>query len=204
MSTALIESRQIWVAPGVPRRRYTVDEYHALIESGRIDERDRLELLEGWIVDKMPQNAGHALTIERLLLAIAKLLPDGWSIRGQSPITTLDSEPEPDLAVIRLKRRAISQSHPQPRDVALVVEVSDSRLLDDRNVKGRVYARSLIPYYWIVNLQRRCVEVYSDPAGPDALEPGYRSKTVVPSRGQVDVVIEGQSVGKVALKSILP
>jgi Uma2 family endonuclease len=204
MSTALAESRQIWVAPGVPRRRYSVDEYHSLIKSGRIDERDRLELLEGWIVDKMPQNAGHALVIERLLLAIARLLPDDWSVRGQSPITTTDSEPEPDLAIIRMRRRGISSSHPRPGDIALVVEVSDSRITEDRTVKSRVYARSMIPSYWIVNLPRRCVEVYSEPAGPDALEPMYQSKTVVPARGHLDVILNGRSIGRIAVKSILP
>src|SRR5207253_2718120 len=109
--------------------------------------------------------------------ALAPLLPAGWHIISQEPITTADSEPEPDIGAIRGKRRDYVESHPRPKDVGMIVEVADATLARDRGVKKTIYARAGIPIYWIVNLIDRCVEIYSDPTGP-AKKPDYRHKQI--------------------------
>src|SRR5205823_2588074 len=94
-----------------------------------------------------------------------RCLPPDWSLRIQSAITLSDSEPEPDLAVVRGDERRYAAHHPRPADVGLLIEVADSTLLGDRADKGRIYARAGIAIYWIVNLIDRQVEVYSAPSG---------------------------------------
>src|SRR5438105_14526377 len=87
---------------GIPIHRFTVDDYHRMIDAGVITPNNKVELLEGWIVDKMPQNPPHATSITRVLIWLAKLLSeDEWTVRGQCPITLENSEPEPDIAVAR-------------------------------------------------------------------------------------------------------
>src|SRR5436305_4096318 len=85
--------------PPAPVRRFTVDEYHRMIQTGILEEDDSVELLEGWIVLKMPRNPPHDVAIDLAREAIETRLPAGWRVRVQSAITTSDSEPEPDLAV---------------------------------------------------------------------------------------------------------
>ena len=121
----------------------------------------------------------------------------------QLPITTLDSEPEPDLAIVRHHRRRMKQTHPVPADVAVVIEVADSTLADDRRIKGRLYARASIPVFWIVNLVDQRVEVFADPSGP-ATAPSYNSRRVFGMRQSVPLVIDGIEVARVAAKDLLP
>src|SRR5579872_6769024 len=128
--------------PPFPVRRFTVAEYHHMIRTGLLTEDDPVELLEGWLVPKMGCNVPHDLAIERVMETIRALAP-GWRIRGQSAITLADSEPEPDVAVVRGPIPVQATHHPSPSDIALVVEVADSSLLD----KARIYARANIPVY---------------------------------------------------------
>jgi Uma2 family endonuclease len=160
-----------------PLRRFTVDEYHRLLQVGILEEGDPVELLDGFLVLKTraspPQNVSLGL-LEDLL---NDLLPAGWFRRVRSAVTTPDSEPEPDLAIVRGQRRDYGKRHPGPQDLALVIEVSDSSLARDRNVKAPLYARASIPVYWIVNLIDRRVEVHTEPSGPDP-QPAYRRHPV--------------------------
>lgn len=149
-----------------PVRRFTVAEYELMARAGILDEDDNVELLEGWIVPKMTKNPFHESVIAELDQAFRSRLPLGYHIRIQSALSTADSTPEPDLAIVKGAPRDYRQRHPQSNDVALVVEVADSSLARDR-IKGRLYARAGIAQYWIVNLRELCVEVFRNPSGSD-------------------------------------
>lgn len=117
-------------------RRFSVAEYHKLIDIGLLNENDNLELIEGYLVHKMSRNPPHDSCIHLTLRAILRCLPADWSLRIQSAITLSDSEPEPDLAVVRGDERRYTTHHPAPADVGLVIEVADSTLLGDRADSG--------------------------------------------------------------------
>jgi Uma2 family endonuclease len=133
--------------PPYPVCRFTVDEYHRMIQAGILTEEDPVELLEGWIVPKMPRNPPHDGTIEMAEEAIRRRLPPGWRIRIQSAITTDDSEPEPDLAIVCGGVRTYVTRHPGAADIAVVIEVADAMLARDRREKNRLYARAGISCY---------------------------------------------------------
>src|SRR5262249_46180523 len=118
--------------PTLPVRRFSVKEYHRMIDSGILTDEDHVELLEGWIVPKMPRNPPHDTVISVIHnQELGPLLPAGWFCRVQAAVTTDDSEPEPDLAVVRGRERDYLRKHPTPRDMGLVVEVADTTLRRD-------------------------------------------------------------------------
>jgi Uma2 family endonuclease len=187
----------------LPLRRFTVAEYHRMIRDGYFASDERFELLEGLIVQKMPRDPIHdaALMIAEELLRAH--LPQGWRLRIQSAITTQDSEPEPDLVVVRGQPRDYAARHPGPGDIALFVEVANTTLHDDRTLKHRVYARAGIAVYWIINLVDRRVEVYEDPTGADAA-PAYRRRTDYNLTSSVPFIVEGKSVASISVSQLLP
>ncbi len=173
-----------------------------MAELGVLTEDDRVELLEGVITPKMVHNPPHDGTIMQLMALLQPMLPSGWSIRVQSAATTSDSEPEPDLAVVRGAARDYMRRHPGPADIGLVIEVADSSLARDRK-KARLYARAGVPVYWIVNLVDRQLEAFSQPTGPSAA-PEYRHTEVCRRGDQVSVVIDGATLGAVRVDDMLP
>ncbi|MBY0526953.1 MAG: Uma2 family endonuclease [Gemmataceae bacterium] len=149
----------IYQPPPYPVHKFTVDEYHQMIQVGLLTEEDSVELLEGWIVPKMPRNSPHDIAIELLQEALGDMLPADWRLRIQSAVTLPDSEPEPDVALVRGNARSRGGRHPGASDVGLIVEVADSSLIRDRQEKARLYARAAIVVYWIVNVADAQVEV---------------------------------------------
>ena len=145
-------------------RGLTVKQYDRMVEKGILPETNRFELIEGRIVEKDVKNPAHPTATRRTMRAIERLLPPGWHVRKEDPVRIPNrrSEPEPDLAVVRGDDDAYEDRHPGPQDVALVVEVTRSSVAKDRKL-ARVYGRGGIPVYWIVNLPRRQLEVYSTP-----------------------------------------
>jgi Uma2 family endonuclease len=190
-------------SPGLTLRRFSVDEYHRMLHSGIIREDEPYELLEGWIVEKMSHNPPHDLVVGLVDDEFIRLVPAGWFRRGQSSVTTSDSEPEPDLALVRGKRRDYEGRHPAPDDMGLVVEVADSSLVRDRIVKARIYARGGVPVYWIVNIQEEQVEVYTKPTGNcDAPAFGVRQDY---RRGDaVPLMLGDVEIGRIAVDDLLP
>ena len=186
-----------------PIYRLTVDQWHDLIDRGKLTADDPVELIEGMLVFKMPKNPPHALTTGLLEDMVRPLLPAGWHFRTQEPVTLDDGEPEPDGAVVRGSRRDFSDRHPMPVDLALVIEVADSTLSRDRGIKLRSYARAGIICYWIVNLIDRQIEVHAD---PDSLAevPRFRSVRIVRSDEAVGLTLDGRSVGPLNVGDILP
>jgi Uma2 family endonuclease len=192
-----------FVPPPFPIHRFTVDEYHQMIQKGILQEDTLVELLDGWIVPKMPRNPPRDLTIDLAQDVIRSVLPAGWRLRIQSAITIDSSEPEPDLAIVRGPAERYLSNHPKPQDIAIVIEVADSSLAHDREEKGKLYAQARIPIYWIINLVNRQVEVYSRPSGPDP-SPGYRRREDYLINDSVPLVLAEKEVVQVAVKSLLP
>ena len=106
----------------------------------------------------------HRVVTELVRKSLEGVVPDGWFVSSQDPITLGASEPEPDVAVVRGALRDYLQQHPTAADVGLVVEVAGVSLQRDQTLKRRIYATAGIPQYWIVNLVDRCIEVYHQPA----------------------------------------
>jgi Uma2 family endonuclease len=161
-----------------------------------------VELLEGWIVLKMPHKQNHDATVDQANEVLRGKLPVGWRMRVRSAVTTDDSEPEPDLAVVLGPANRYAARHPGAQDIALLVEVADSSLAHDREVKGRLYARAGIAIYWIINLVDLQVEAYAQPSGPIA-NPGYRQHQTFRTGETVPLVIAGQSIALVAVRDLL-
>src|SRR5262245_21493018 len=189
--------------PPFPIQPFTVDQYHQMIAAGLFHEDDRVELLEGWVTPKMPRNPPHDATIGKASCGLARVLPADRIVRVQSAITTTDSEPEPDLAVVPGPHDRYAQCHPGPADIDLLVEVADASLTRDRVEKGRIYARANIGNYWIINLPDRQVEVYTDPTGPGGA-PAYRKRQDFRAGQSVPLAIVGQPIGSVAVNDLLP
>jgi Uma2 family endonuclease len=202
MATATNARAEVEYLPPLPMHRFTVRQYHRMIETGVLTQDDRVELLEGWIVDKMPQHPVHAGTVSILLAKLQAKLPKGWIVRVQSPITLEDSEPEPDLTVARGPEDRYLSRHPTPEDIALVVEVADTSVEQDRQVKARTYAQARLPVYWIINLPEIKVEIYSQPRTGKI--PGYRSQEIFGIEYGVPVVIAGRKVGGIPVRQLFP
>jgi hypothetical protein len=183
--------------------RVTVDEYHTMIQMGVLGEDDPLELLEGRVVPKAPKSPAHCVSTGLVREAIQAILPSGWYVDSQEPITLAASEPEPDVTVVRGRIRDYSDHHPGADDLALVVEVADASLQHDRTSKKRVYARAGVPVFWILNLSERQLEVFADPTGP-AEQPDYRRQQVYRPSETAPVLIEGSEIGQLSVSSVLP
>jgi Uma2 family endonuclease len=179
-----------------------VAQYHQMIRSGVLTEDDPVELLEGWIVPKMPRNTPRDVCIDKSQDVLRACLPPGWRLRVQSAITTPDSEPEPDFAIVPGPAERYLPHHPLPADIATLIEVADSSLARDRE-KKRIYGSAGIPIYWIINLSEAQAEVYSDPTGIDP-SPGYRQRQDYKANDAVPLVIQGQEVGRIAVRDLLP
>ena len=154
---------------GTPRR-FTVDEYYKMAEAGILDWGERVELLNGEIIEKSRISPRHAHSVDLLSrLFITKLGMRGW-ISVQNPLRLNgQGEPEPDLLLLRWRDDGYIHVHPTPKDVLLLIEVADSTLVSDRNEKLPMYAQAEIPECWIVNLRDGVVEIYTDPAGEEYL-----------------------------------
>ena len=172
-----------------------------MIESGAFTEDDRLELIEGWVVQQMAKGPGHEYAVGQGEELLRALVPAGWHVRNQAPITLTSSEPEPDLAIVRGDRGAYRRRHPVASEIALAVEVSDTSLDTDR-IKGKTYGAAGIAEYWIINLVNRCVEVYARP--DPASETGYARRTIFRANEAIVLHVAGQELGTVPVPALLP
>jgi Uma2 family endonuclease len=182
--------------------RFSVDRYQKMVETGILTAEDKVELLENYVVLKMPRNPRHHSTLQRMLRPLLLPLPAGWDLRIQSAITLTDSQPEPDFALVRGSASDYENRHPGAADSGLVIEVADSSLLRDQRDKTRIYARGGIPCYWIVNLVDRRIEVYSQPSGPTAV-PAYSSFQLYQPGDTVPLLLDGVAVGTIPVDDLL-
>ena len=186
--------------PALPLRKFSVAEYHRLGEAGILAEDDRVELLDGCIVRKMIHKPRHDATIARSNNALRRRLPDGWDVRVQSAMTTDDSEPEPDLAVVRGPEDRYAARHPGASDIALLIEVADFSLAHDREFKGPLYARAGVREYWIVNLVDDRVEVCSQ---PDSRRSRFSSRRDHGPGEVIPLVMGGRKIADIPVEEFL-
>ena len=161
-------------------KRFTIDEYHRLAELGFFAEDERVELIEGEIVQMVAKGTAHSVCNTRLYRELFKLIGEQATLRGQEPIIIPDeSEPEPDLAIVQNRPDDYLETHPQPSDVLLVIEVADSYLKYDQEIKLPLYAKAGINSYWIFNLVDNYLECYSVPYQDLNNKFGYRRKLIL-------------------------
>lgn len=177
--------------------RFTADDYERMIEAGILTENDRVELLDGQIVAKSAITHGHAACVRRLTRVFAPLMDDRATVSIQNPVRLSQySEPEPDVALLTYREDMYSQAYPTALDVLVLIEVADTTLAYDRNVKLPMYARAEIPEVWIIDLVGETIERYTEPTADgfrivrryrrdDAIEPARLPGIVI----QVDDVL---------------
>ena len=182
--------------------RLTVAQYEKMTALGILGAEDRVELLDGWIIDKVTQNPPHNAAIDCTSEALRTRLPSGWIVREQKAVALADSMPEPDVVVVKGTPRRYAARHPRPQDIALIIEVADSTLADDRKAKGRVYAREGLAIYWIVNLVDEQIEVYSRPKGGRTA--AYQDRHDYRKGQSVPFVINGRELGAISVQDLLP
>jgi Uma2 family endonuclease len=186
-----------------PRRRWTRFELRHAIDSGVFRPEERLELIDGEIVEKMTQISPHATGISACEEALRAVLPPGFYLRVQLPLAASEySQPDPDLAVISGTFRDYEDDH--PTTAALVIEVSDTTLAYDRTVKARIYAGAAVEEYWILNLNERVLEVYTQPKG-DSGGLGARRYPNIERLTESQTVTPGFSPGSaIPVSNLLP
>ena len=154
--------------PGVPRHLWTVDEYHRMGEAGLLTNEDRVELVEGELVQMAPIGSEHAGSVGALNRLLVIAVGEQAIVFVQNPVRLDEhSEPQPDFAVLKPRADEYYSALPTAQDVLLIVEVADSSLAYDRGLKLELYARHGIPEVWVVNLPAQEVEVFRAPRGRD-------------------------------------
>jgi Uma2 family endonuclease len=143
--------------------RFSVARYEQMIDSGILTENDPVELIRGEIVEKMPIGNQHAACVKRLNQQFSEVFRQKITLGVQDPVRLADSEPEPDLSLLKPRDDFYVSGKPTASDVLLVVEVADTTLDYDRDIKLPLYAENGIAEYWIVNLLDRWLEVYRQP-----------------------------------------
>jgi Uma2 family endonuclease len=157
------------------RRRFTRAEYYRMAEVGILGRRDRVELIKGEIVEMSPIGPRHSAFVDNLTRLLARRLPDDAVVRVQGPLALADdTEPEPDLTVLRRRVVPYKEREAWAEDALLVIEVAESSLAYDRSTKMRLYAGAGIPEYWVVDCAAETVELHRAP-GPE----GYRDVSLV-------------------------
>ncbi len=156
-------------------RKWTVKEYHKLGEMGFFHPEERVELLSGNILKMSAKGTAHTSATRRTATVLRDLLGNQAAIYTQDPIALDDnSEPEPDIAVVRIDPFDCATHHPTPSEVYLIIEVADSSLTFDREIKAKAYARSGIADYWVLNVGDRQLHVFREPT-----ENGYQSEVIL-------------------------
>ena len=159
-------------APTIVRKRFTIAEYEQIAATGIFNEDERFELIQGEIVQMAALGPQHATCVDRLYQRLVLLVGDRAYVRGQNPVRlSQHSQPQPDIAVVQRRDDYYVRGHPEPEDVLLLIEVSESSLPYDRDVKLPLYAAAGIAEVWIVALLPQVVEVYRAPS-----ENGYGEK----------------------------
>ncbi|MGQ0550298.1 MAG: Uma2 family endonuclease [Armatimonadota bacterium] len=165
------------------RRRFTVDEYYRMADAGIFSEDDRVELIEGEIVEMVPTGSQHAGYVGKLNRILSSRVGESAFVWVQNPVRLSEhSEPLPDLALLRPRADFYTSAHPGPDDILLLVEVAETSAEYDRGVKVSLYSRYGAREFWLIDLRQEAVEVYRAPA-PE----GYREIQTVRRGGQLTI-----------------
>jgi Uma2 family endonuclease len=156
-------------------RLWTIEDYHRMVEAGILITSDRVELLEGQIIEVIPQLPPHASTTQPVARYLDRLLESVAYVRMQLPITLYpNSEPEPDIAVVRIDPNEYCDRHPGSDDILLIIEVADSTLLSDRRKKALIYSRAGILDYWTLDVNTTQIYQFREPRAT-----GYNQEVVL-------------------------
>ncbi len=161
------------------RRKFTVSEYQRMVDSGILTENDRVELIRGEIIEMSPIGRRHAACVNRLVRLFTQRLGDRAIVSPQNPVELDDtSQPQPDVALLQPRPDFYELRHPQASDIFLLVEVADTTVEADREIKIPLYAQDSISEAWLVNINQQCIEVYQQPTST-----GYQNIQIF-QRGQ--------------------
>ncbi|MBD2435989.1 Uma2 family endonuclease [Nostoc sp. FACHB-110] len=181
------------------RRKFTVEQYHKMIESGILTENDRVELIRGEIIEMSPIGTKHAACVNRLINLLVQLLGKRVIVAAQNPIAlNNNSQPQPDVALLKLRDDFYETAHPQPQDIFLLIEVADSTVMYDREAKIPLYAEANIIEVWLIDINEQMVEVYQQPtaAGYQLMQQLTRGQTLsIPAFTDVSISVN-QIFGK--------
>ena len=189
--------------PPLPVCRFTVDLYEEMIRAGIITEDDPIELLDGWITQKITKNPPHFVASELASKALARIVPEAWCVVSQQPVRLATSMPEPDVMVVRGDLRSYRDRLPHAEDVALVVEVADASLSRDQGLKKSIYAQAGIPCYWLVNLIDGRIEEYTDPATAGE-NSDYRQRREYKVDAEITLLLDGRGIAGIPVRDLLP
>ncbi len=171
------------------RRHFNVSEYYRMAAAGVLSADDRVELIEGEIVELNPIGSRHAACVGRLTKLLERLAGDRTIVWVQNPVQINDrSEPLPDVALLRPRDDFYAQANPQPAAVFLIIEIADSSVEYDQDIKIPLYAEASIPEVWLVNLPKEAIEIYTRP-----LEGEYR---------EIRLVKRGESIAATAIPNL--
>jgi Uma2 family endonuclease len=146
------------------RRQFTVAQYHQMVEAGILTEDERVELIEGEIIEVSPIGRRHAACVNRLIRLFTNHLGDRVIVAAQNPVQLSDrSEPQPDITLLQPRADFYESGHPQPQDILLLVEVADTTVEFDREIKIPLYAQSGVREVWLVDLSQNAIAVYREP-----------------------------------------
>ena len=152
----------------IRRHRLSVSDYHCMGDAGIFAMDAQVELIEGELVDMTPIGSEHASIVRRLTGVFYAAVKKQAIVSVQNPIILLaDSEPEPDVALLRFREDSYSAAHPHAEDVLLIVEVADTSLRYDREIKVPLYARYAIPEVWLIDINNKCLHMFTEPDGSD-------------------------------------
>jgi Uma2 family endonuclease len=182
--------------------RFKVKQYHQMIDAAILTEDDPVELIDGWIVEKMPRNAPHDASLTRTARKLIRLVPDEWLVRVQCALTLPTSEPEPDFFIVRGPDILYSRKKPRARDAKVVIEVAASSLPFDRGWKLQLYAAARIPEYWIINVEENRIEVYTEPRGGNRAK--YLRQVVYIAGQKLPLNLDGQHIADIPVQDLLP
>lgn len=184
-------------------RRFTVEQYHRMIDAGVFAGAPRCELIRGFILAKPVPGPPHSKSTSRVNRLLSPLFPHpDWFVQVQDSITLADSEPEPDFSAATGPDAKYDARHPGPKDLVLVVEVAHTTGAFDRGAKLALYAENKVVQYWIVDVGERRVEVYTEPRGGKT--PAYRTRAEYAPGDAVPVVAAGKVLGTIPAADLLP
>jgi Uma2 family endonuclease len=209
MATLTAPATRISVVPteldslGVPFLKLTREQVRAMEQHGIIYESSRIELLDGVLLEKEMPSPPHEAVSRRLNKHLSRLLPDDWFYQGNTSLDLAESEPIPDGAVVRGTIEDYDHAHPDAAATGIAIEISVSTLRFDRNFKLAKYASTGVPVYWIINLNDRQIEVFTDPETFKS-PANYATQAVYKPGDRVPIVLDGVAVADVAVDDLLP
>lgn len=179
-------------------RKLTVEEYHRMAEAGILDPDERVELIDGQIVKMAAKGTTHTVGLRRTARLLESLLKGQAEVYTQDPVVLNNfSEPEPDIAVVQISPLEYIDHHPTPPEVYLIIEVADTTLKRDCEVKNKIYAQSGIAEYWVLDVKNRQLRVFREPS-----DRGYQNQIILGEDASISS-LEFPSLN-VAIASMLP